>query len=49
MEILRRIYEMTAISEVIKHPAVILMWAIGFFLLYLGIRKKYEPLLLVVR
>ena len=38
---------MTAISEVIKHPAVILMWGIGFFLLYLGIRKKYEPLLLV--
>ena len=38
---------MTAISEVIKHPAVILMWAIGFVLLYLGIRKKYEPLLLV--
>lgn len=38
---------MTSLSEVIEHPAVILMWAIGLFLLYLGIRKRYEPLLLV--
>lgn len=47
MEFLRKIYEMTSLSEVIEHPAVILMWAIGLFLLYLGIRKRYEPLLLV--
>ncbi len=38
---------MTALGQIIEHPLVIVMWAMGFILLYLGIRKKYEPLLLV--
>lgn len=47
MEILRHIYNMTSLSEVADHPSVIIMWLIGLLLLYLGIGKKYEPLLLV--
>jgi oxaloacetate decarboxylase beta subunit len=46
-EILRKLYEMTAIGDIIAEPATILMIAIAFGLLYLGIKKKYEPLLLV--
>ena len=47
MEIVRRLFEMTALGELAVAPGTILMWAIGFILLYLGIGKKYEPLLLV--
>ncbi len=38
---------MTAIGELINSPGTLLMIAISFLLLYLGIYKKYEPLLLV--
>lgn len=38
---------MTAIGDMINSPATILMILISFFLLYLGIKKQYEPLLLV--
>lgn len=38
---------MTALGDVLDHPQVILMWMIGLGFLYLGIKKKYEPLLLV--
>ncbi len=44
---MKRIYEITAFGELATQPGVILMLAIGIFLLFLGIRKKYEPLLLV--
>ena len=47
MELLRKIYEMTAIGDLIASPGSILMIIISFFLLYLGIKKQYEPLLLV--
>lgn len=47
METLQRIYEMTALGEVFSHPENILMILIGGILLYLGVAKKYEPLLLV--
>lgn len=47
MEIIRNIYNMTALGDVLDHPQVILMWMIGLGFLYLGIKKKYEPLLLV--
>lgn len=47
MEILQRLYEMTAISGIIADPSSILMIFVGFLLLYLGIVKRYEPLLLV--
>lgn len=47
MGILETLYKMTAIQDFINNPGYLLMLAIGAFLLYLGIRKQYEPLLLV--
>ena len=46
-EIFERIYDMTAISNLVADPSYLIMYAIAFGLLYLGIVKKYEPLLLV--
>lgn len=46
-DILDRLYEMTAISKIAENPSFLLMYLIAFGLLYLGIVKKYEPLLLV--
>ena len=46
-DILERLYEMTAISNIAENPSFLLMYLIAFGLLYLGIVKKYEPLLLV--
>jgi sodium ion-translocating decarboxylase beta subunit len=47
MELIRKVYEMTAIGDLASNPASLLMIGISFFLLFLGIRKQYEPLLLV--
>ena len=47
MNIFEQLYEMTAIPAFIDKPGTLLMIAIGLFLLYLGIHKNYEPLLLV--
>ncbi len=47
MSALENLYRITAIGELFSTPGAILMLAIGIFLLFLGIRKKYEPLLLV--
>jgi oxaloacetate decarboxylase beta subunit len=44
-EILSKLYDMTAFSGMSWQ--VVLMWVIAFILLYLGIKKEYEPLLLV--
>lgn len=44
-EILSNLYNMTALGGFSFQ--VLLMWVIAFVLLYLGIRKGYEPLLLV--
>ncbi|MDH5608919.1 MAG: sodium ion-translocating decarboxylase subunit beta [Cyclobacteriaceae bacterium] len=38
---------MTALQNIVEQPSILLMIAIAFFLLYLGIKKQYEPLLLV--
>ncbi len=38
---------MTGIEELLVSPSIIIMLMISLFLLYLGIKKKYEPLLLV--
>ncbi len=38
---------MTAFGEIFNSPWTLLMLALAFVLLYLGIHKKYEPLLLV--
>ena len=46
-EILRNVYEMTAISNIVESPAYLIMYLLAFLLLYLGIKKHYEPLLLV--
>ena len=46
-EIFENLYEMTAFSNIIAEPQFLIMYAIGFLLLYLGIKKQYEPLLLV--
>lgn len=38
---------MTAIQNIVDEPQILLMILIAFFLMYLGIKKQYEPLLLV--
>jgi oxaloacetate decarboxylase beta subunit len=47
MEVINQLYEMTALGQIAESPGVLLMIVIGAVLLYLGIVKKYEPLLLV--
>lgn len=47
MNILENLYEMTAISGLISDPLSVLMIALALFIIYLGIKKRYEPLLLV--
>ena len=47
MNILDELYQMTAIQGLIDSPGTLLMLSIGLLLLYLGIKKNYEPLLLV--
>ncbi len=38
---------MTALGELAQDPGTVLMLAVSFLLLYLGLGKKYEPLLMV--
>ncbi len=45
MDILKELFQMTALGELSLQT--VLMWAIGATLLYLGIKKGYEPLLLI--
>jgi len=47
MEFLEKIIEMTSFGELIFQPEYLLMISLSLLLLYLGIVKKYEPLLLV--
>lgn len=47
MEIFDKIYTMTAFDNLLDSPGSLLMIVIAGVLLYLGIRKEYEPLLLV--
>ena len=46
-DILDKLYQMTAFSAIAENPLFIVMYLLAFTLLYLGIVKKYEPLLLV--
>lgn len=46
-EIFENIYGMTAINELVAEPGYLVMILLGFVLLYLGIKKEFEPLLLV--
>ena len=47
MEFIDKIIDMTSFNELVLEPNYIIMIVISVFLLYLGISKKYEPLLLV--
>ncbi|MEO0777642.1 MAG: sodium ion-translocating decarboxylase subunit beta [Bacteroidota bacterium] len=47
MDILQRIYDMTAFGELLATPSTLIMLLLAALLLYLGIYKRYEPLLLV--
>ena len=46
-EIFQNLYEMTALSDLVANPSFLIMYVIAFVLLYLGIVKHYEPLLLI--
>ena len=47
MDFIQKRIDMTSFNELVLEPNYILMIVISVFLLYLGISKKYEPLLLV--
>lgn len=47
LETLEKIYNMTAIGAIVDDPRFLIMYALAFVLLYLGIKKEFEPLLLV--
>lgn len=47
MDLFEKLYRMTALQNIAEQPQILLMILIAFFLLYLGIKKQYEPLLLV--
>ena len=46
-DILERIYGMTAFQAIADNPGFLVMYLLAFVLLYLGIKKQYEPLLLI--
>ncbi len=46
-EIFQNLYEMTALSDLVANPSFLIMYVIAFVLLYLGIVKHYEPLLII--
>lgn len=47
LETLYKIYDMTALGAIVEDPRFLIMYALAFVLLYLGIKKEFEPLLLV--
>ncbi|MBQ5452025.1 MAG: sodium ion-translocating decarboxylase subunit beta [Bacteroidales bacterium] len=47
VSIFEKIYDMTALGALIDQPQFLIMYALAFLLLYLGIKKGYEPLLLI--
>ena len=47
MNFFQKIIDMTSLNEMVNEPFYLLMIIISLFLLYLGIQKKYEPLLLI--
>ncbi len=47
MDVLNKLFEMTALGEIFHQPLSVVMLLIGFLFLYLGIKKNFEPLLLV--
>ncbi len=47
MQVLEKLWEMTGLGEILTQPLGLVMLLLAGALLYLGIAKKYEPLLLV--
>ncbi|MDR3093899.1 MAG: sodium ion-translocating decarboxylase subunit beta [Bacteroidales bacterium] len=47
INIFEKLYEMTALSNIIAEPQFLIMYALAFTLLYLGIKKEFEPMLLI--
>lgn len=47
MNVLQKLYDMTAFGELFAEPLTLVMLLLAFVLLYLGIKKRFEPLLLV--
>ena len=47
LDILRLIFEESGFAGLIEEPRSLVMILLACFLLYLGIRKKYEPLLMI--
>ncbi|CAN0307364.1 unnamed protein product, partial [Chrysoparadoxa australica] len=47
MNLFDKLYHMTALQNIVDEPRILIMILIAFVLLYLGIKKQYEPLLLV--
>ena len=47
MDFFQNIIEMTGFNNLLSDPGYIVMLIMGCLLLFLGISKKYEPLLLV--
>ena len=47
MDFFQNIFDMTGFGSLLSNPGYIIMILIGCILLFLGISKKYEPLLLV--
>lgn len=46
-EVLEKLFDMTSFGEIYHSPGSLLMIVVAFGFLYLGIQKRYEPLLLV--
>lgn len=47
MDFFQKLYEMTAIGHIVDSPGALVMILVGAVLLYLGIKKEFEPLLLI--
>ncbi len=47
MDSLSKLLDMTALGAIAEQPGILIMLALSVLLLYLGIFKKYEPLLLI--
>lgn len=47
MEVFEKLFEMTALGELFIEPKNMVMLVLALLLLYLGINRRYEPLLLV--
>ncbi|MDR0713750.1 MAG: sodium ion-translocating decarboxylase subunit beta [Bacteroidales bacterium] len=47
MDIFDKLYEMTALGDILSEPRFLVMYLLAFILLYLGVKKEYEPMLLI--